>query len=190
VVAVSEGGSPQWSGGPPGGPRGGPRGGPPGGGVAFLLAQLGGYCMERFSERVAVLGLTPPLVGMLRMISTEDGLTQQALAQRLRILPSRMVAFVDDLEERGLVQRQRNPADRRQYALGLTPAGQQLMASIGTVAREHEEDVCSGLTGDERSQLRALLAGVAERHGLSPGVHPGYRRLKPDRKRQSAAKEA
>lgn len=148
------------------------------GGVAFLLAQLGHHATERFSERIAAMDLTPPHAGILRAIATAPGRSQQALSSQLQLLPSRVVAFVDDLEDRGYVERRPNPDDRRQYALYLTPAGKELMQKLSRLARQHERALTSGLNDSQRAQLRELLATVAQQQGLTPGVHPGYRRLR------------
>jgi DNA-binding MarR family transcriptional regulator len=147
------------------------------GGVAFLLAQLGAHAAERFAERVAALGLNPPQAGILRAIAAEPGRSQQALSEQLGLLPSRVVAFVDTLEQRGYVERRRNPGDRRLHALYLTDRGHQLLAEIGQVGQAHEEEIAGGLSAAERDELAALLRALAARHGLTPGVHPGYRSL-------------
>jgi DNA-binding MarR family transcriptional regulator len=147
------------------------------GGVAFLLAQLGHHAAERFGERIAALDLTPPHAGILRAIAAAPGRSQQALSTQLQLLPSRVVAFVDDLEDRGYVERRPNPDDRRQYALYLTAAGKELMRKLSRLARQHERALTSGLDESQAAQLRELLATVAQQQGLTPGVHPGYRRL-------------
>ena len=149
--------------------------------VAFLLAQLGAYAAERFGERAAALDFTRPQAGLLRLISREPGQSQQAVARRLGTPPSRLVALVDGLEERGLIERRRNPGDRRNYALHLTAAGERAMADLSQAAMEHEHAVAAPLTQAERAQLSALLAKLAAAHGLVPGVHPGYRDL-PEKK--------
>lgn len=146
-------------------------------GSAFLLAQLGSYAATRFAERIADLDLTPPQAGLLRAIAAGPGQSQQALARLLGTPPSRLVALVDGLDERGLVERRRNPDDRRLHALHLTAAGDALLARIGEVARAHDDAMCAGLDPDDRAALRTLLSRLAEHHGLTPGVHPGYRRL-------------
>jgi DNA-binding MarR family transcriptional regulator len=97
----------------------------------------------------------------------------------LAILPSRLVILVDELQERGLVERRDHPEDRRVYALYLTPKGEQAMADIGRIARAHDEALCAALTQEERAQLVDLLARIAEEQGLTPGVHPGFRQLQP-----------
>jgi DNA-binding MarR family transcriptional regulator len=145
--------------------------------IAFLVAQLGAYAAERFGERAAALDFTRPQAGLLRLISREPGLSQQAVARRLGTPPSRLVALVDGLEERGLIERRRNPGDRRNYALHPTAAGQQAMAALGQVSLEHEQAISAPLTQAERAQLSKLLGKLAAAHGLVPGIHPGYRNL-------------
>jgi DNA-binding MarR family transcriptional regulator len=150
-------------------------------GAAFLLAQIGAHAAMRFAQRMEPLGLSPPQSGMLRILGSEQGMTQQALATTLGILPSRLVALVDGLEERGLIERRANPEDRRSYALHLTAAGRATLDTLGRTALEHEQALCAALTVHERQQLQKLLARIAEEQGLTPGVHPGYRRMGPPR---------
>ena len=146
-------------------------------GVAFLLAQLGHHATEKFSERIAALDLTPPQAGILRVIFAAPGRSQQALSTELKLLPSRVVAFVDELEDRGLIERRPNRDDRRQYALFLTADGRDLMHKLSRLARQHERALTGGLDDSQRAQLRDLLAAIAHQQGLTPGVHPGYRRI-------------
>jgi DNA-binding MarR family transcriptional regulator len=146
-------------------------------GVAFLLAQLGHHAAALFAEQMASLDLTPPHAGILRAIAAEPGRSQQALSAQLGLLPSRVVGYVDELEERGYVERRRNPDDRRLHALYLTASGRKLMIRIGELARQHDRRVTAGLDATERETLRGLLAAVAERQGLTPHGHPGYRTL-------------
>jgi DNA-binding MarR family transcriptional regulator len=144
---------------------------------AFLLAQIGAHAGGRFAERLAAVDLQPQHAGVLRLIGASGGLSQRRLGEMLGVFPSRTVALVDELETRGLVERRDEPADRRSYALHLTERGTQALRDIGRVAREHDEAICAGLTGPEREQLMALLTRLAAQLGLTPGVHPGYRRL-------------
>jgi DNA-binding MarR family transcriptional regulator len=145
--------------------------------VAFLLAQVGGLAALRFAERLAPLGLSPPHAGLLRAVAAAPGRSQQALATELGVLPSTLVALVDELEGDGLLERGRNPTDRRNYALQLTPAGHQRLQDIGRAAQAHGGDILAPLAQEDRVVLARLLAQLAEHHGLTPGVHPGYRTL-------------
>lgn len=142
---------------------------------AFLLAQVGAHAAARFAERLREFDLSPSHAGILRILAATPALTQQALAGALGTQPSRLVALVDELEARELVERQSNESDRRRYALRLTEKGRSMLQSVGTVARAHRQELLAALSDDEQRQLSALLLRVAEQQGLTKGVHPGYR---------------
>lgn len=144
---------------------------------AFLLAQLGAYAATQFAERLQVLDLGPPDAGILRLLRVSAGLSQQELAAKLRIHPSRLVAILDNLEKRGFVERRGNPNDRRLYSLHLARGGEEILHKIGKVAREHQEALLAPLSTEERDTLGTLLLRLADEHGLGRGVHPGYQRL-------------
>jgi DNA-binding MarR family transcriptional regulator len=144
---------------------------------AFLLAQLGAHAATRFAERLGALDLSPPDAGILRLLRMAPGISQQELSARLRIHPSRLVAILDNLEKRKLVERKPNPQDRRLYSLHLTKDGGEILERIGKVAREHQDALLSTLSSDERSRLTELLHRIADAQGLTPGIHPGYQRL-------------
>jgi DNA-binding MarR family transcriptional regulator len=145
-------------------------------GVAFLLAQLGAHATERISERLAAIGLTPAHIGLVRAIAGTPGLSQQALAQRMGVHPSRIVALIDDLERHGFVERRRNSDDRRSY--GLYPSSRDKLRQIAAIASAHEYDITTALSAEERAALKEMLLRIAQQQGLTPGVHPGYRRLR------------
>ena len=145
--------------------------------MAFLLSQLGHRSASVFADLIASIDLTPPHSGILRAIALEPGRSQQALSGQLGLLPSRVVAYVDELEDRGYVERRRNPDDRRLHALYLTAAGKKIMTKIGELGRQHETLMTAGLDSAQRGTLRQLLSIVAEEQGLTPHVHPGFRAL-------------
>jgi DNA-binding MarR family transcriptional regulator len=98
----------------------------------------------------------------------------------LGMYASRLVAVIDDLETRGLIERQPSNTDRRLYALHLTKSGREQLSAIGAIAREHGRDLFDGLSDEERSTLTALLERVAKKQRLQEGVHPGYRNISAD----------
>jgi DNA-binding MarR family transcriptional regulator len=148
-----------------------------GDGVAFLLSQLGHHSASVFVDLIASIDLTPAHAGILRAVAAEQGRSQQALSGELGLLPSRVVAYVDELEDRGYVERRRNPDDRRLHAIHLTASGKKLMGKITDLARQHDRLLTAGLDAQQRETLRELLATVAEQQGLTPHVHPGYRNM-------------
>ena len=146
-------------------------------GAAFLLAQLGAHAAYRFAERIAVLGISPPHAGILRLVAATPSCNQQALAKRLGVLPSRMVILIDELTEKGLVERKRSTKDRRHSELVLTKRGRRMLEKLSKLAAEHEADLCAGLTAEERNTLAALGRKIVQQQGLTPDVYPGYRKL-------------
>ena len=78
--------------------------------------------------------------------------------------------LVDDMEERGLVERRRDPQDRRNHALYLTAKAGRLMGQLSRVAVAHEEAVCAGLDPKERQQL----ARLASESRCQPGPGAGH----------------
>src|ERR1700710_1182705 len=114
-------------------------------GAAFLLAQLGAHAALRYAEKVAALDLDPAQTGVLHLIARDPGRSQQALAAQLGVAPSRVVALVDGLEGRGLLERRRSATDRRVHELHLTGQGDELLTRLREVAKVHEGDVTTAL---------------------------------------------
>jgi DNA-binding MarR family transcriptional regulator len=151
-------------------------------GVAFLLSQLGYYSSRRWKAHLAPLGLDPRQVMVLRRLAGDEGRSQQALGGALQIPPSRMVALVDALEQRGLLLRRPSPSDRRVRTLHLTKEGRRLLGEIMELSVEHEQQLCRGLQPAEREQLLTLLNRLAAEQGLAEGVHPGAADPDPDKR--------
>jgi DNA-binding MarR family transcriptional regulator len=146
----------------------------PDGSLAFLVVQLGMHGARQFGERLQPLGLEQRQAGMLVRLAAGEGQSQQALAAMLGVNATRMVFLVDELEKLGLVERRRNPEDRRSHALYLTDRGRAALAQVQAVAAEHEQQMSAGLTGEQRRELIALLRQVAAAQGLRPGSLPGF----------------
>ncbi|MBH0777840.1 MarR family winged helix-turn-helix transcriptional regulator [Nocardia bovistercoris] len=147
-------------------------------GAGFLLAQVGAHAAAHFARGIAALDLTPPQAGLLRMLAARPGRSQRELADALGMPPSRFVPFADTLEQRGLIERRRNPDDRRLHALHLTPAGRALLGDLSAAARGNEDELCRALSADERRQLTALLRRIAEDQELAPGIHPDFKSVR------------
>jgi DNA-binding MarR family transcriptional regulator len=142
-------------------------------GAAFLLSQLGYHSSRLWQGRLAPLGLEPRHVMLLRHVAIAEGRSQQALGEAVQIPPSRMVALVDALEQRGLLRRRPDPNDRRVRTLHLTRDGRRLLDKVMEISLEHERQLCKGLQPAEREQLITLLSRLAAEQGLGEGVHPG-----------------
>jgi DNA-binding MarR family transcriptional regulator len=135
-------------------------------GTASLLAQLGAHAAARFNTRLAVLELAPAHAGIIETLAGTPGMSQCALARALGMLPSRMVAYVDELERKGLLERQPHKSDRRNNALHLTKAGQAAYHATSQLVQQHQQALLAGLSKQQRVQLAGLLQLLATQQGL------------------------
>ncbi|MGI8522733.1 MAG: MarR family winged helix-turn-helix transcriptional regulator [Nocardioides sp.] len=133
------------------------------------LAELPGHVVWRARQRVVVAleDVLPDSVdihGYAALLALAGGVTrsQQALAQTVSVSGTTMMRVAADLADRGLVERVRNPDDRRSYALTRTPAGTAAARQWRRYAEEVEDAITQGFTPRERKDLRALLLRVVE----------------------------
>src|SRR5262245_42959075 len=124
---------------------------------AFLLSKLGLFAKATFGQALIDEGLRPPHYAVLAFLRVNPDQPQTVLAGMLRIDRSDVVALIDALEARGLVQRARAVGDRRRYALTLTPDGEALVERMREVANETEARLFAPLSAAERVQLLQLL---------------------------------
>lgn len=141
--------------------------------VGFLISQLGFASSSGFVQALRPLGIDPRQWTLLRYVAESQGQSQQAIAERLALPPSRMVALIDGLEQDGLLERRPAPGDRRVRALHLTPKGRRVLARAVEVAIEYETKLCSALNKHEREQLIDLLQKLHVEGVPRRGVHPG-----------------
>ncbi|MFI6080415.1 MarR family winged helix-turn-helix transcriptional regulator [Streptomyces sp. NPDC051217] len=91
--------------------------------------------------------------------------SQSELSRRTGIYRSDMVAVINELADRGLVERSPNPADRRQNIIAVTKPGHRHMLKLDRLLAEVENEVLAPLTPSEREQLARLLAALVDHHG-------------------------
>ena len=141
--------------------------------VGFLLSQVGMHASRRFAERLEAIDLQPPLFRVLNVVDAAEGLSQHAIGEAIQAPPSRMVAIVDELERRGLIERRPDPSDRRVHALYLTDEGRELLGRGREIAQEHEAELTRGMSKADRECLVSLLQKIVDAQGIGAGVHPG-----------------
>jgi DNA-binding MarR family transcriptional regulator len=146
-----------------------PADGPP---LGFLVAAVGFGMGFRFREVLAPAGMQPREFAVLRQVAVEEGISQQACGAALKVGPSQMVALVDSLEAKKLLERRPDPDDRRVRALHVTERGRRALATAFEAAGRNEEAMFGSMTDAERAELRRLLQIVADALGIEPGIHP------------------
>lgn len=101
------------------------------------------------------LGVGQHLV--LRMLAAVGPCSQRTLSEELRIDRSVMVGIADDLERQNYVRRERDPVDRRAYAVTLTAAGKRALTAAERTIPAFLDRTFAALTPRERDQLTTLL---------------------------------
>ena len=140
-----------------------------------MLSSLGYAISRRFHQALEPLELEPGEFALLRAVAANEGESQNALAERLHISPSWMVAIVDELEKRELVERKPHARDRRVRNLHLTVAGKKLLKQAEQRAQRFDGQVADPLSEAETQQLLDLLDRVAAGLELQPGAHAAMR---------------
>jgi len=110
-------------------------------------------------------GLTPGRFSLLVLLKANPGINQTALSRGVGVDKSTLTPALDQLEKKGLVQRERTAKDRRTYALSLSPAGEALLAELMAKVMLHEKNIVAGLSPGERSTLNRLLKKMAKSLG-------------------------
>jgi DNA-binding MarR family transcriptional regulator len=130
----------------------------------FLLKRLGFAAKEQSLEAYEQTGLHPYHYAVLLVLDEGTRETQGAIADALGYDRGQLVGLLDELEERGLVERRRDPNDRRRQSVSLTADGKLALVKLRTLSAGIEDDFLSALDDDEREALHALLKKLARSH--------------------------
>jgi DNA-binding MarR family transcriptional regulator len=131
----------------------------PGRTLGFVLSDVARLLRKRFEQRAraASLGLTRAQSSVLANLARQEGINQAALAQLLDIEPITLARLLDRLQAMRLIERRRDPKDRRAYLLYLTEAAYPLLDRIFALARDVREDALHGIGEPDRSRLLDML---------------------------------
>jgi DNA-binding MarR family transcriptional regulator len=130
----------------------------------FLLALLGFEIKARSIAEFGELGFTPYHFSVLVLLEEGSRETQATIADALRLDRSQLVGMLDSLEERGLIERRRDPHDRRRQAVSLTPAGKKALVSLRAIITRLHDEFLAPLAPQEREELQGLLLRLAQYH--------------------------
>jgi len=143
---------------------------------AFLLSQIGFHVAVRCAEILEPIGLQPAHYGVLVQLAGQEGFSQQQLADAMGVHRNVMVGLIDELEERGLVRRERHPRDRRAHQLQLTDRAHAVLVQANAAVDELEAEIFAGFDSREHSRLVTLLQRIAKQADLPDSIHPDLRR--------------
>ena len=128
--------------------------------LAWEIAETSRTMRRYYDRGVAALGVTTAQWRVLLRLAREPGLKQVELAERLDVEPITACRIVDRLEEAGLVERQRDPDDRRAWRLALTAKAGPLVTRLGAIAEDMSSQAFAELSATEIEALRGYLARI------------------------------
>lgn len=135
----------------------------------LLLARLGQESTARFRRSLRPLNLGAQQFIVLKQLQVFGSCSQGELADALGLDYSNLASVTGQLYERGLIERHRDPADRRRYVVELTEDGTRLLADADGAIAAGEQDMIGSLDEGEREQLWELLRRMADALELCPG---------------------
>jgi DNA-binding MarR family transcriptional regulator len=128
--------------------------------LGFLISDVSRLMRRRFDERARLIGVTRAQWRTLTTLARHEGLNQGSLADLLEVEPITLCRMIDRLEEAGLVERRRDPADRRAWLIFLTPKAHPLIGQLRGLAEDLFEDALSGLDTARRAALTDMLGVI------------------------------
>jgi DNA-binding MarR family transcriptional regulator len=132
------------------------------GSTLFLLARVGYALKARLVEEFEQAGFSIYQYGVLATLSVGACGTQATLADLLHLDRSQLVGVLDELEQRELIERQRDPNDRRRHAVSLTSEGKRQLVKLRKLVTGIEEAALAPLDPRSRDLLHKAVLTLAE----------------------------
>ena len=130
----------------------------------FLLGRLGYGLKRHATEQVEAAGFSLYDYSVMALLADGKCEAQTSIADLLQLDRSQLVGMLDGLEERGLIERRRDPSDRRRHRVTLTAAGERELAKLRAIVKRIEEEFLAPLDTDSRETLYRLLSRLASYH--------------------------
>ncbi|NHO65440.1 MarR family transcriptional regulator [Aestuariicella hydrocarbonica] len=139
------------------------------------MADVSRMVRRAFDERAKTLGVTRTQWQVMTVLKRHEGINQGRLAEHLDVEPITLCRMADRLQEAGMVERRRDPTDRRVWRLYLTDKAKQLSEELKPLGQEVLSEAMEGVSAQEREmmsqslqQMRLNLVKNTPAKGLDP----------------------
>jgi DNA-binding MarR family transcriptional regulator len=144
--------------------------------LPYLLSDSARLLRRAFDARVRALGMTSRQARLLMILHVTEGENQGYYAELLEVEPISLTRMVDRMEEAGLIERRRDPADRRAWRLFLTDRSRCVIDQVRDSLTGLEDEMLAGLEPQQRKALSQMLESIRENfsnHRPLPEVNHG-----------------
>lgn len=144
--------------------------------LPYLLSDSARLLRRAFDARVRALGMTSRQARLLLILHVTEGENQGYYAELLEVEPISLTRMVDRMEEAGLIERRRDPADRRAWRLFLTDRSRCVIDQVRDSLTGLEYEMLAGLEPQQRKALGQMLESIRENfsnHRPLPEVNHG-----------------
>lgn len=128
--------------------------------LPHLLSDSSRLLRRAFDARVRTLGMTSQQARLLLILQVNEGENQGFYAEVLEVEPISLTRMIDRMEEAGLIERRRDPADRRAWRLFLTDRSRQLIDQVRACLTGLEDEMLTGLDEGQRAALAGMLETI------------------------------
>jgi MarR family transcriptional regulator, transcriptional regulator for hemolysin len=135
--------------------------------LPYLLSDSARLLRRAFDARVRELGMTSPQARLLLSLHLTEGENQGFYAERLEVEPISLTRMVDRMEDGGLIERRRDPADRRAWRLFLTQRSRETIEQVRAGLDGLEREMLAGLTDNQRDALGSMLETIRSNFAAS-----------------------
>jgi MarR family transcriptional regulator, transcriptional regulator for hemolysin len=142
--------------------------------IGLSLARTAKVVSRHFGDALAAAGGSLPIWSILISLKTQPVGNQRELARAVGIRGATLTHHLNAMETAGLIERRRDPANRRVHRIRLTPQGETLFQRLATEAHAHDRRLRAGIDDGEIAMLEELLARL--RRNVSDDLtEPGWR---------------
>lgn len=128
--------------------------------LGFLISDVSRIMRRRFDERARLIGVTRAQWRTLTTLKRHEGINQGGLADLLEVEPITLCRMIDRLEEAGLVERRRDPSDRRAWLIFLTEKARPVLDQIRALADAMFAELLEGVSPKDQAITMATLTAI------------------------------
>lgn len=133
--------------------------------LGFVITDIARLMRKRFGDYARDIAVTGPQWRALLNVARVPGIKQSALAERLDVEPITTCRMIDRLEQAGMVERSRDPDDRRAWQLHLTEAASPIIDALSHYGDSLQDHALRDFTDAERHVLNGLLMRIRDNLG-------------------------